>query len=415
MDLRKLWLPLAHRLFPTIGPGGAANALSLVLHSDASRMVHVTRYMDVAEVWSRDDDFSVRGYGERMGATTGPFILGMDDLDRYTKDATVIRSALRRDDAALVRRIVAEETAQAMDRVRKVGRIDIVRDLANVVPIRFSMRYFGLPEEDLDELLRRFQVASWYIFSFWFDPRMRDAAVSAAEDVRGTLAKYIEQRRREGDIAERDVIGRLLAASNGFADGDVGVLRSIAGLCSGTLNAPIGLFVNGMNKLVSLPEHERRTLHVMARRAVAGSERDDRSFRDYLREAERFGVFPSVLYRHAEHDTALAAGTSREKKIPAGTTVVIWPSLAAFDRDVFESPFEFIPGRPRWKYMGFGHGRHACLGEHIGQTLLHEMARALFALPRLRRGPGRAGTVRTLPVEQANFPSSFVLEFDKVS
>jgi cytochrome P450 len=126
-------------------------------------------------------------------------------------------------------------------------------------------------------------------------------------------------------------------------------------------------------------------------------------------------VSPPFSYRYTERDTPIARGTDREKRIPAGSTVVTWQSLAAFDEDVVEAPFEFIAGRPRWKYMGFGHARHRCVGEHIGQALLYEMALGLFSLPGLRRAPGAAGRVKTLPIQQGKYPSTFVVEFDKHS
>lgn len=136
MNSKQLWVPLIHRLLPTLGPGGLSAALfGRALGADASHMVHVTRHMDVLEVWERDDDFSVRLYDEKMTETTGPFFLGMNDRERYQADANVIWRAVRKDDRSLVQRIAQEETERAMDRVRLTGRIDVVRDLADVVPI----------------------------------------------------------------------------------------------------------------------------------------------------------------------------------------------------------------------------------------------------------------------------------------
>lgn len=416
MDTRELWLPILHRIDPIAGPGGITSALfSRVLHTDAHEMVHVTRFFDVVEVWKRDDDFSVRGYDERMTETTGPFILGMNELDRYEPEAGLLHHAVRREDAALVRVLVEEETSRAIDRVRKTGRIDVIKDLANPVCIRFTQRYYGLPHSDPARLLHLFQVASWYIFSFWKDPVMRAAALPAGEELRGILSGIIAHRRASGDTTDGDVLGRLLKVSTGFSDGDDGIARSIAGLASGTLNAPIGLLANTVNKLLCLDDTERARISALARSARSGPSPDAKQFSDVVHEAERFGVFPSVLYRHAEHDTVLAAGTSREKAIPRGATVVVWPSLSAFDSDVFERPFEFVPGRPGWQYMSFGYGRHRCLGEHIGQVLVHTMTRELLALPRLRRAKGKEGRIRNRGLQEASFPESFVLEFDRAS
>lgn len=416
MGAREIVLPLAHRFFPITGPGGLAGfVMSRLLRADASNMVHVIRYPDVADVWKRDDDFSVRGYDERMTETTGPFILGMNDLERYAPESKLLNGVVRREDRELVQRLVAEETERAVGRARSAGAIDVVQDLANPVCIRFAQRYYGLEGPDPDRLLELFQIASWYIFSFWKDDVMRLNGVKAAEELRSILDGIVARRRAAGEIGDGDVMGRLLGMPEPFADGDRGIARSIAGLASGTLNAPIGLLANTVDKLLGLDGPEKRRAHELARSAVLGSKEDEREFGKFVDEAERFGVFPSVLYRRAERDAVLAEGTAREKRIPKGSTVVVWPSLAAFDAEVFERPFDFVPGRPGSLYMGFGYGRHRCLGEHIGQVLVHEMSRALFSLPGLRRAPGKAGTLQHRPLQEANFPVSFRLEFDKIS
>lgn len=411
MDLKPLWVPLVHRFVPTPGPGRLAAGLSFFLHADASKMVHVTRYADVREVWQREDDFSVRTYGTRMAETTGPFILGTTDSARYLPEARVLAQVVRREDAALIQRIAAEETERAFLRVRSRGRVDVIQDVADIVPIRLAMRYFGIQVADSERLLRLFQKVSFYIFAFWFDPAMRDAGIAAGVELKHILGELIKRRRQSGEHGDQDVLGRLLSMHEPFVDGDAGIARSIAGLCSGTLNAPIGLFANSVDKLISLPRSQRRTLQELAR-SSAGVDRQGHSFQDYVLEAERFGVFPGVLHRYAERDTTIAAGTAREKHVAAGTTVVVWPWLAGFDSVPFEQPFAFKPGRPKSQYMAFGHERHRCLGEFIGQAMVCEMTRALFALDGLRRASGKAGTIQSRPIEQASFPRSFVLEFE---
>lgn len=407
MDLKPVWVPIVQRLFPTLGPGGIANGLSWVLHADATKMVHVTRYADIREVWEREADFSVRTYQQRMAETTGPFILGMTDDARYQHEAHILGQVLRRADAELVRRIAREESERAIARVAKRGQIDAVSELASVVSMRTAMRYFGLEVADPMRVLALFQVTSWYIFAFWFDPSMRDAAIAAGKELRAILDDLIARRRQNGQLGDADVLGRLLSEASDFADRDAGVARSLAGLCSGTLNAPIGLFVNMMDKLLSLDAAQRDKLH-----ALANDDGAREPLRDYLLEAQRFGAFPGALCRFAEQTTSIARGTSRACTIPAGTTVVLWPLLAAYDADVFSQPFRFMPGRPRDLYMTVGHARHRCLGEHVGQTLVEEMARALLRLPGLARAPGDAGQVHRQAIEKASFPDRFELTFD---
>lgn len=386
--------------------------LSKAVGADAESTVHVTRYFDVMEVLERDDDFSVRLYDEKMSATTGPFFLGMNDKARYERDAEVIWRAVRRTDVELAHRIAAEETKLALDAVRGTGRVDVVKDLVEVAVMRFVMRYFGTPLTEPERLLRLYQTTSKYLFAFWSDPVMRDEAISAGKSLRELLGETVAERRRSRNGAD-DVIGRFVDMEQGFVDGDTGIVRSVAGLSSGSINAPLGLFVYSVDTLLSLPEQELDNVRKLAESASLGSAPASAGFRDYLYEAERFNVYPPFSYRYAERDTSIAVGTPREKRIPKGATVVTWQSLAAFDGDVFEAPYDFHAGRPRWQYAGFGHARHRCLGEHIGQALIYELALGLFTLPGLRRASSDAGRVRNLSVQQGKYPSTFTAEFGK--
>ena len=415
-DLRRAWLPFAHRFFPTVGPGGVVDALlSRALHTDVGGIIHVTRHFDVIEVWQRDDDFSVRIYDEKMTETTGPFFLGMNDRERYMRDAEVIWRAVRKEDRDLVQRIAAEETDRALDRVRRTGRVDVVKDVSEPVLASFVARYYGIRVPDPMVVLRRLQQTSKFVFAFWSDPKMRADAVKAGGELRRLLEDVIAARRRDGDVGDGDVMGRFLGMKNGFYDGDVGIARSIAGLASGNLNAPVGLFVFCIDQFLKEGKRVFGEASALARSASRGNPADDARLKDFLFEAERFNVYPPFLYRYAERDTTLAAGTNREKAIPKGSTVINWASIAAFDEEIYERPFDFLPGRPKWQYLGFGYGRHRCLGEHIGQTVLHEMTKGLLALPGLRRAPGKAGELTFLDVKDGKYATSLGLVFDRSS
>ncbi len=416
MDLKSLYLPLVFRFLPTPGPGGlVGSVLSHLLQVDASNMVHVTRFLDVQEVLERDDDFSVRLYDGKMKATTGEFILGMNDLARYEPEARIVYKAVRREDEILARKIAAEETEAAIAPLRKAGKLDIVKDIADVVPIRFVNRYYGTKVADPEALLRLYQTSSKYLFAFWDHPEMRAQAEAAGTDLRKTLDDLIAKRRASGNISDGDLMGRMLLSNETFKDGDIGIRRSIAGLSSGNINAPLGLFVLAVDKILDLEKDRIATANDLARSGTAGAQTDLLAFREWFHEAERFVVYPPFSYRYAEADTTLAEGTSREKRIPKGCTVVTWQSLAAFDPDVFDAPYEFRPGRPRWTVNGFGHARHHCVGEAVGQVMLEEMARGLFSLPGIRRAPGKAGVVQFKSIMDGKYATSFGVEFDRAS
>jgi cytochrome P450 len=412
-EARRLLVPLIHRFWPSCGPGGLVDfVLSKALDADAENTVHVTRYLDVMEVLERDDDFSVRIYDEKMTSTTGPFFLGMNDKALYDRDAAVIWRALQKTDEEIARRIAAEETKIALDRVRNSGRVDIVRDLVEKAVIRFVMRYFGTPVPEPERLLRLYQTTSKYLFAFWSDPVMRNEAVAAGETLKELLSSIVAERKRS-PVDVDDVLGRFVAMPSGFADGDAGIVRSLAGLASGAINAPLGLFVYSVDTLLALPDPELEAVRKLATMALAGDQNARDRFFDYVREAQRFNVYPPFSYRYAERDARIAVGTAREKQIPKGATVVTWQSLALFDDEVFDRPFDFVAGRPRGQYGGFGHARHRCVGEHIGQAVIYEMALGLFTLPGIVRAPNKAGRVQNLSVRQGKYPHTFTAEFGR--
>jgi cytochrome P450 len=242
---------------------------------------------------------------------------------------------------------------------------------------------------------------------------MRDEAVAAGSKLRHVLGTIVSERRMatNAPVPSDDVLGRFVAMPTGFYDGDTGIVRTLAGLSAGAINAPVGLCVFSIDTLLSLPDADLDALRRLAVDAKRGSATAAARFRDYLYEAERFNVYPPFNYRYAERDTTIAKGTPREKRIAQGATVVTWHSLAAFDGDVFERPFDFVPGRPRWQDTGFGHGRHWCFGEQIGQALLFEMALGLFSMPGIHRASGEAGRVQTRTVRQGKYPYTLTTEF----
>jgi cytochrome P450 len=293
-----------------------------------------------------------------------------------------------------------------------VGHVDLVRDLAEPAVTAVVAEYFGMPGDPIPTL-RLFQALSQHCFSFWKNDRVRDRAAAASVELRRlALARIAELRASAGGGAVDDtVFGRLVAMPDGFDDDD-GVTRTALGLTSGFINAPLGILIYGVDKLVDLDEGTLEPLRRAAREATLGDERAEPIIQDYLLEAERFVVYPPFVHRYAERNTVIAAGTRRETLVPRGATVVAWGALAMFDEEVVSDPWTFRTGRPAEQFLGFGHGRHACIGTHIGQAVLGEVLKGIFAMPRTRRARGESGKVRNLPVEEGRYPVSFELEFD---
>ena len=128
---------------------------------------------------------------------------------------------------------------------------------------------------------------------------------------------------------------------------------------------------------------------------------------NYVYEAVRFNPHHPVQARFCKHETEVAAGTARARKIPAGTTVFVATLSAMFDPDVFTEPKVFRADR-EVEYLHFGYGMHRCFGRAINGVQIPELVGTLLRLPNLRRAAGQDGRIAW----DGPFPDRLILEFN---
>jgi cytochrome P450 len=97
----------------------------------------------------------------------------------------------------------------------------------------------------------------------------------------------------------------------------------------------------------------------------------------HIVESLRLRPVGPLLIRYAEEDTKIAAGTSRETIVPAGTSIILGIYSAMRDPEAMADPEEFRPGRPPEHYFTFGYGHHRCAGDRLAEV---EVALILSAL-----------------------------------
>jgi cytochrome P450 len=107
----------------------------------------------------------------------------------------------------------------------------------------------------------------------------------------------------------------------------------------------------------------------------------------------RFDPLAPAVQRRSSRDAVLAAGTSCETRIPAGSIVL--PSFASAMRDPrrVANPERFDPDRPASDYIHFGYGMHHCFGEATNRAMLPAMLQAILTRP-IQRAPGADGHLR---------------------
>jgi cytochrome P450 len=368
----------------------------------------VTRHPDVVEVLTRDTDFTIAEINEaRINACDGPFILGMDRSPQYDTEAATLREAVRHDDLERIRSLVRQNANELVAAARPSGQIDVVNGLARVVAIRTVGSYFGIPPPDDSASMMHWMRDVFHdIFANpTSDPNVHQNALRSSEELRQHMDRVIASRKSHLNEPDQpdDVLGRLLLlqnAAHAWLD-DRSVRRNLGGLILGAVDTTSKFATQAIDELLRRPA----ALAGARAAAIAG---EMPAVRNYVYEAVRFNPHHPVQVRFCPHDTELAAGTPRARKIPAGTSVFVATLSAMFDPEVFIDPAVFRADRET-EYLHFGYGMHRCFGLAINGVQIPEIVATLLRLPNLRRAPGGAGRI----AYDGPFPDRLMLQFDR--
>ncbi len=364
----------------------------------------VTLNKDVKEVLADTARFSVDLYGPKMTAITGPFILGIDDTPLYHHDHAAMDRAVTREDLPRLGEAMYEAASEQVGAGRAAGELEIVSGLAAPAVDRVVGDYFGTPGRNN---------ARWahdVFYELFINvtnlPTVRERALAAAAEWRPHLDGLIKARKTQlqaGEDVPDDVLTRLLRHQ---AEGqpslhDIAIRHNLLGNITGWIPTIRSAFARVIEELLEREDE-------LARAQAAARAGDRELVGAYVFEASRFRPQNFALLRYVPEDTTIAAGTDRETRVKAGSTVVAATLSAMHDETAVEAPEEFRVDRPWSDYMIFGHGLHACYGQQIVRRQLPALAQALLEGPSIRRAHGREGKLRF----DGPFPSGLSVRFE---
>lgn len=363
-------------------------------------LVVVTRYQDVEEILRRHDDFDVP-YVRRVSVVTnnGQFFLGMRNSPRYESDIAQMRLAMRRDD--LEHRIRPFLLSYARQTVAESGgEIDLVTDLARLLPAQLMVDYLGLGDLEAQQLSDWAHSLFHYLFVPGISPDKERQAIQDATLFRAHLDGYIEHRLKTRQLDD-DVIGRLLSLHlSGQPNLSVESIRNnLMGIIVGAITPTAKSLVLAFDFLLDNPE-------ALALAQGAALDEDLPRLNNILREALRHNPFAPGIYRVARHDLTIRTGAWRSTHIKAGQRVLAVTQSAMWDRRVVKRPGRFDPNRPAHVYLDYGLGLHACFGQYINDVQMAAILLPLLQQSGLRRAPGER-----LQSDEA-FPLHLRLEFE---
>jgi cytochrome P450 len=246
--------------------------------------------------------------------------------------------------------------------IRERGRADLVRDLLFAFPMRTFAAMLGLPADQFPVFHRRaIEVIAM--------PSDVDRAHAASAALGQMIGEVLDERRR---APENDLISVLAQATHeGQRLTDEEIFSFLRLLLPAGAETTYRSSSSLLFALLTQPDQ------------LALVKDDPELLGAAMNEAFRWETPLLFAPRLATGDSVLDG-----VEIPAGSTIIV--NLGAANRDAsrWSDPDRFDLLRDRQAHVGFGHGAHLCIGQHLAKMETEVLVRTLLdALPRLRLDP----------------------------
>ena len=247
--------------------------------------------------------------------------------------------------------IIEEFAVQTADRLWEEslhdGQIEWMSAMANRLPMMVVARLLGLPDDDVDKLIR-LGYATTSLLDGVVTADQLQAAGMAAFELSGYVMQHFENASACGehgliaDMAERYASGEL---EQGPAMGIMLTLFSAAGESTASLLGSAAWILAARTEIQQQVRENPELLGV------------------FIEEALRFESPFRGHYRHVLRDTTLAG-----VEVPANAHLLLMWGAANRDPAHFDAPNEFRLNRTSSKdHVTFGKGAHFCVGAALAR------------------------------------------------
>ena len=250
------------------------------------------------------------------------------------------------------------------------GECDFVKAVAVHFPLMVIMSILGVPDADEPMMLRLTQQFFGANDAELSGTQTPSTPVEAERAMAGVIAEFNDyfrplsaERRRAPNDDLASVIANAVIDGEPISDLDaMGYYVTIAFAGHDTTSSSVA------GAIWALAERPKELAKVRA---------DPSLVPGLVEEAVRWTSPIHQFVRRAASDCEVAGQSVRK----GDWVVLLFPS-GNRDEDVFDSPFEFRADRSPSRQIGFGHGAHVCLGQHLARMEMSIFFEEL--LPRLR-------------------------------
>ena len=354
--------------------------------SEGAGLWILSRYQDVLQAAQDWQTFSssqgnlIDELPGRAGAT-----LGTTDPPRHDRLRALSQAAFTKRNTEHLAAPTIEIADRALDRICQAKRFDFVADFASQITVGLLFRTMGLPERDHAEIRRKVILS-----------------VSTDKVVKGRNAEQIAAFKELGDFISAEVTARratprddlITHLAEAEIDGDRLSEREIVLTSATFVMAGVESLSSFMSMLVlNLADHPD------ARRRVVA---DPRLIPPAIEESLRFNTSAQRFKRTVTQPIELHG-----QHLTPGDKVVLAYGSANRDWRKFPNPDTYDIDRRALGHLGFGAGKHFCLGAQFARFVT-EMAMRRF----LERVPEYHLTQDTIAWNSSsNFRSPVALPF----
>lgn len=316
-----------------------------------SRDADVRQALRDPRLSSRPSRYSVhasRPNGDSAAARTVAHLLPFLDPPEHTRLRRLLARVITDNLASGMRARVQQQVDDLLAPCLARGEMDVINDFAVPLPVNVIADLLGVPAADRPRL-KVWAGEFFQIFSPIPSPEARERLNRAIDAFRAYFRGLVAERRVE---PRQDVISSLISLRDeGDHLSDEELLTTCILLFSNGEEALTHLIGNGVLALI---ENPLAMAHLRERPDL---------IRPAVEELLRYDTPAQTVGR-----TTTEAMHLHGREIPAGAPVYLLLGSANRDPQRFAEPDRLWLDRPDNDHLGFGAGRHACLGAGIARV-----------------------------------------------
>lgn len=317
----------------------------------------VANYRDVARVMGNARSFGSERLNDTYEGLFGGNTMQFDDTPRHDLLKKVWAPKLQKDFLPvlipMIKEIVDIRLLPFVERIKSGETVEARKYLTRGIPTMVIARLMNIPEERFEEFGSWSDAMGGILGGILDKSDEGQAAIDAGHAATAIMNAYCaeiiaERRKRPGDDLVSDLVQSRVAREE-MSEQDI--VASVSQLVFAGNETTANMMALTFHALSLHPE--QRAMLVRDRSLVPAA----------IEEVNRWSTPVAVKPRHAQGGAASIGGVP----IPDGATVYNLPLAANRDPARWDSPEIFDIMRAPQPHLGFGFGKHVCLGLNLGR------------------------------------------------